>query len=43
MLMSTVNYLRVIDCEYDAAKRNESYKKDHNGKEAYESLPIYQS
>ena len=44
MLMPTVNYLRVIDCEPDAANRNESYRKDHkNGKEAYESLPIYQS
>ena len=29
MLMSTVNYLRVIDCEQDAANRNLSYKKDH--------------
>ena len=27
--MPTVNYLRVIDCEHDAANKNESYRKDH--------------
>ena len=44
MLMTTVNYLRVIDCEHDAANRNERYRKNHqNRKEAYEGLPIYQS
>ena len=31
--MPTVNYLRVIGCEHDAANSNESYSKDHrNGK-----------
>ena len=31
--MPTVNYLRAIGCEHDAANRNESYRKDHrNGK-----------
>ena len=33
MLMPSVNYLRVIDCELDAANRNESDKKEQrNGK-----------
>ena len=27
--MHTVNYLRVIGCEHDAANWNESYRKDH--------------
>ena len=27
MLMPTVNYLHVINCENDSANRNESYKK----------------
>ena len=27
--MPTVNYLRVADCEHDAANRNESYREDH--------------
>ena len=27
--MLTVNYLRVIVCEHDAAKWNESYRKDY--------------
>ena len=32
-LMPTVNYLRVIGCEHDAANWNESYRKAHrNGK-----------
>ena len=26
-LMSTFNYFRAIDCEYDAANRNESFRK----------------
>ena len=31
--MYTVNYLRIIGCEHDAANWNESYRKDHeNGK-----------
>ena len=31
--MLTVNYLRVIGCEHDAVKWNESYRKDNrNGK-----------
>ena len=27
--MPTVNYLRVIGCELDAANLNQSYRKDH--------------
>ena len=29
MLMLAINYLRIIDCKYDAANRNESYQKEH--------------
>ena len=29
ILKTTVNYLRVIDCEHGVANRNESYRKDH--------------
>ena len=41
MLILTVKDLRIIDCEHDAAKRNESYRKEQE--ETHVGLPIYQS
>ena len=33
MHMPTVNYLQIIDCEHDAAYKNESYREAHrNGR-----------
>ena len=44
MLIPTVNYLRVVGCEHDVAKRtesNEGHRKGHlSRKNAYEGLPI---
>ena len=29
MLIPTVSYLRVVDCEHDTVKQNEGYRKDY--------------
>ena len=39
--MPTINYLGVIDCEHDAAKRNEVYWKGHR-RSKRQSVKIYQ-
>ena len=42
MLMPTVNYLTVIDCEHGAENRNKSYRRAHrNEEEAHKGLPIF--
>ena len=40
--MPTVKYLRATDCEHDAAKRQDSYRKDNrNGKRKLMKAYIY--
>ena len=40
--MPTVNYLLVIDCEHDAANRNDKYRKDYqNGKRKFMKPYLY--
>ena len=43
MFMPTINYFRLIICEYDSANRNEAIGNDTKvAKESYEGLPVYQ-